>query len=123
MLTLHAASQTNMKKDIKNIALQWVKEAPVKAMELPSEYYCQTRDIFQARLDKMTIQLLQTNLSEGAAYLVSAMAGEVGNNSFDHNLGQWPNIPGVFFGYDFSSQENSIVLADRGRGILSTLQK
>jgi hypothetical protein len=47
------------------------------------------------------------------------VAGEIGNNSFDHNLGNWPDVPGVFFGYDVIKR--TVVLADRGLGILATL--
>ncbi|MEK7113477.1 MAG: hypothetical protein AAB873_01480 [Patescibacteria group bacterium] len=50
-----------------------------------------------------------------------AVAGEIGNNSFDHNLGQWPDIAGIFFGYDLNKRQ--IVLADRGQGILQTLKR
>ena len=57
----------------------------------------------------------------GVFSLVSSCVGELGNNSFDHNLGNWPDIPGIFFGY--STQKRYIVLADRGQGILTTLQR
>jgi len=53
--------------------------------------------------------------------LVVAIAGEIGNNSFDHNLGNWPDTPGIFFAYDINKR--SIVLADRGLGILATLKR
>lgn len=46
-------------------------------------------------------------------------AGEIGNNSFDHNLGNWPDVPGIFFAYDLNKRV--IILADRGVGIKSTL--
>ncbi|MDO8571525.1 MAG: hypothetical protein Q7R79_02510, partial [bacterium] len=36
-----------------------------------------------------------------------------------HNLVNWEDIPGVFFGYDLD--QRYIVLADRGQGILKTL--
>ena len=39
--------------------------------------------------------------------------------SFDHNLGNWPDIPGLYFSYDLDRR--IIVLADRGVGIKSTL--
>ena len=53
--------------------------------------------------------------------LVVAIAGEIGNNSFDHNLGNWPDEPGVFFGFDLSKRQ--IILADRGQGVLQTLKQ
>lgn len=53
--------------------------------------------------------------------LIVAIAGEIGNNSFDHNLGNWPDTPGIFFGYDINKR--NIVLADRGLSILATLKR
>jgi len=50
-----------------------------------------------------------------------AVAGEIGNNSFDHNLGNWPDVPGIFFAYD--TQKKVVMLADRGLGILATLKR
>ena len=40
---------------------------------------------------------------------------------FAHNLGNWPDTSGYFFGYDL--QKQVIVLADRGLGILETLRR
>ncbi len=49
------------------------------------------------------------------------MVGEIGNNSFDHNIGNWPDIPGIFFG--FNIDKRWVVLADRGQGVLETLSR
>ena len=53
--------------------------------------------------------------------MIVSVAGEIGNNSFDHNLGNWPDVPGVFFGYDIGRR--IIALADRGLGVLETLKR
>jgi hypothetical protein len=53
--------------------------------------------------------------------LIIAVTGEIGNNSFDHNIGKWPDAPGIFFGYDINKRH--IVLADRGLGVLETLRQ
>ena len=53
--------------------------------------------------------------------LIVLVTGEIGDNSFAHNLGKWPDTPGIFFGYNMG--ERKIVLADRGLGILETLRK
>lgn len=53
--------------------------------------------------------------------LIVLIAGEIGDNSFAHNLGKWPDTAGIFFGYDL--EKRIIVLADRGLGILETLQQ
>lgn len=110
--------------DIKQLAFSWLKEKPENAKQINSEYYCETSDVFQARLNKMREFLLQKkNISEDSIYLISAIVGEIGNNSFDHNIGSWPNVPGIFFSYTFFHGKKIIILADRGRGILTTLKK
>ena len=53
--------------------------------------------------------------------MITAVAGEIGNNSFDHNLGNWPDIPGVFFSYAIRNRK--VALADRGQGVLTTLKR
>ena len=52
--------------------------------------------------------------------LIVLAIGEMGNNSFDHNIGNWPNVPGIFYAYDL--KKGQVVLADRGRGVLATLR-
>jgi len=91
----------------------------VSAYEPDQEYYCKTRDVFQARLEHLQSELLDTN--NVSASLISAIAGEIGNNSFDHNLGNWPDVLGIYFSYSLT--EKKIILADRGLGILFTLKK
>ena len=89
-----------------------------------AEYYCETRDIFQARLDKMVNILLNAEkVSEEDVYIMAAIAGEIGNNSFDHNLGSWPDIMGVFFDYELADGKFKIALADRGQGLKATLKR
>lgn len=111
--------------NLTKIAQNWIFSTPETAHQLASDLYCETRDIFQARTDKMTNQLLSQHIiPEHQVYIISALTGEIGNNSFDHNLGKWPDVPGIFFGYDFSDPNNMIiVLGDRGQGIFSSLKK
>ena len=91
------------------------------AIEIPNTFYCKDSFVFQSRLEKMQNALIEKkNFNNILSFLV-AIAGEIGNNSFDHNLGNWPDVPGIFFGYDINKKE--IVLADRGQGILKTLQR
>lgn len=113
-------SLANAKHGCEELAFKWVEAT--KPPPIPPEYYCATRDEFQSRLDKMTNSgLKQKSMPEDRLYLLTAMAGEIGNNSFDHNLGQWRDVPGIFFAYDF--KERIIVLADRGQGVWATLKK
>lgn len=101
--------------DLIKLAHDWTTDGS----ELPSLFYCQNSAVFQVRLIKMQDTLMQSGLSENLLPLIVAVAGEIGNNSFDHNLGKWPDIAGIFFGYDVAKRQ--VVLADRGLGILSTL--
>ena len=87
---------------------------------LLSEEHCPTRDIFQGRLDHMRLEMKRIESLERIFPLLSAIAGEVGNNAFDHNLGNWSDEKGVYFAYDLS--ERFVIVADRGRGMLATLK-
>lgn len=87
--------------------------------EPDQKFYCKTRDVFQARLEHFRDELSQM-VGKGTASLLTAVAGEIGNNSFDHNLGNWPDILGIYFSYSLSQKR--IILADRGLGILTTLR-
>lgn len=107
---------------MEKLAWEWMATNPEKARE-ENEYYCPTRDVFQARVDRFTADLNRNNISEENAYIISAIAGEIGNNSFDHNLGKWPDVIGIFFGCENFDGKFKIILADRGQGILATLKK
>jgi len=101
-----------------SLAQQW-SASPVGTA--PASYaYCQTRDEFQARLENLQT-VLKHKVPLSAVSLLCAVAGEIGNNSFDHNLGNWPDINGIYFSHDMKN--STIVLADRGQGILTTLKR
>ena len=100
------------------LAKNWA--ASDKADKPQDQYYCETRDIFQARLERFQTEL-KSILSEDNTALLTAIAGEIGNNSYDHNLGNWKDIMGVFFAYSLA--ERVVILADRGQGILKTLKR
>jgi len=103
--------------DLFKLANEWAFSAP----ELPAEFYCQNSAILQTRLTKMQDSLTDSGVDIKLVSLLVAVAGEIGNNSFDHNLGNWPDVSGVFYGYDLNKKE--IILADRGVGILKTLHR
>ena len=88
---------------------------------LKPEIYCPTRDVFQARLDRLLGDCRRQLADENTAYLLVAIAGEIGNNSFDHNLGSWRDLSGIYFAADLAARE--IILADRGQGVFSTIKK
>ncbi|MBA4320682.1 MAG: hypothetical protein C0412_19995 [Flavobacterium sp.] len=111
-----------MENNLKNLALEWMTADPEKA-QVESEFYCQTRDVFEARNDKTPDDLIQKGMKDDLAYLIFSMLGELGNNSFDHNLANWPDVPGVFFAVNYDGKNGQTIIADRGLGVLTTLRK
>lgn len=101
--------------------LKLAKDWALSGGDVPSEFYCSNSAVFQARLLRMQDALIASKKAGDIFSLIVAIAGEIGNNSYDHNLGNWPDVPGVFFGYDIN--KGIIVLADRGLGILKTLRR
>lgn len=89
--------------------------------EFPKAFYCETSATFQARLTRMQDDMIRRGTVKDLFSLLVSIAGEIGNNSYDHNLGLWPDTPGIFFGYDLNKKQ--IALADRGLGILKTLKR
>lgn len=87
----------------------------------PPEILCQTRDVFQARTDRLVNDLKRIVKNDNLIYILVAVVGEIGNNSFDHNIGHWQDVPGVFFRVDDTARV--IVLSDRGQGVFATIQK
>lgn len=103
--------------DLMKFASEWISDG----VEFPATFYCQTSSIFNARLTTMQNALMQKPGFEKLYSLIVLVAGEIGDNSFAHNLGKWPDTAGTFFGYDLT--KGAIVLADRGLGILETLRR
>jgi hypothetical protein len=83
----------------------------------------ETRDVFEARAQKIFPLLLKNGFSEQDASLIYSIIGEVGNNTFDHNLGYWCDQPGCYFSYEFDDKGMSFAIADHGRGILASLKR
>lgn len=104
-----------MKHEFLEKAFAWV-EHPSGEGFLGDEEYCATRDIFQAKLEKIRLVLEQKNAVHTP--LLIAIIGEVGNNAYDHNLGNWRNVPGVYFAFDAA---RAAIIADRGQGVRKTL--
>ncbi len=103
--------------DLFRLAQEWV----ATNAEFPQTFYCQTSAVFQTRLIRMQDDMIRSGTVPELFSLLVSVAGEIGNNSYDHNLGLWPDAPGIFFGYDLNKKQ--IVLADRGVGILETLKR
>lgn len=94
------------------IVLDIIKNIEKDSHEKNMDYFCVSRDIFQARVD--------TFVNRTNRYLESAIIGEIGNNTFDHN---WDfdkeHVRGTYFNYEFIN--GIVVLADFGRGIRESL--
>lgn len=78
--------------DLIKLAHVWMQEGS----ELPTAFYCPNSSVFQARLTKLELHLMRHPGLERLFSIITAVTGEIGNNSFDHNLGKWPDIPGIF---------------------------
>lgn len=106
-------------RDLPTLGWAWATSA--QPPELSPEYYSERQDRFTSRLEKMSTLLLHANaVPEDIVSLLTAVAGEIGDNSFAHNIGRWPDVMGVFFAYDI--EKRLIVLADRGQGVRATLR-
>ena len=103
--------------DLMKFASEWISDG----VEFPATFYCQTSSIFNARLTTMQNALMKKPGFEKLYSLIVLVAGEIGDNSFANNLGKWPDTAGIFFGYDLT--KGTIVLADRGLGVLETLRR
>ncbi|MDO8625868.1 MAG: winged helix-turn-helix transcriptional regulator [Candidatus Magasanikbacteria bacterium] len=86
-----------------------------------SREHCQTRDVFQARCDRLAGVIKKILNNENIGFLMAAVVGEIGNNSFDHNIGQWLGLPGLI--YILDEVNKIIIMADRGQGVLATLKR
>jgi len=107
--------------DLPKLAWAWASSA--QPPTIPTEYYCDRPDRFTSRLEKMgsVLYALSGAQAKDLASLLTQVAGEIGDNSFAHNIGNWLDVVGIFFAFD--AQKRMIVLADRGRGVRATLQQ
>lgn len=106
--------------DLPMIGWAWASSA--QPPELPSKYYCERQDRFISRLIKMASILEHAEgIPEDTTSLLVQIAGEIGDNSFVHNVANWEDVAGVFFAYD--ADKRVIVLADRGQGVRATLRR
>lgn len=102
-------------------ALTWIASA--QPTEPPQNLYCQTRDVIQAKIESLRMNLLQQGWDESTTALIAAVLGELTSNAFDHNIGQWPDIPGCWFETMVDQHRLTAVVADRGQGVRSSLKR
>lgn len=103
--------------DLFTLATEWA----LSGGDFSKDLYCPNSAVFQARLTRMQDDFFRAGIDDETVALTVSIAGEIGNNSFDHNLGNWTDVPGVFFGHQVDKK--IIILADRGLGILGTLKR
>jgi excisionase family DNA binding protein len=101
------------------LALSWAKAK--KGKEPQKSFYCNNTSVLNYRLNKLENDLMKVPEFKETYSLLTSMVGEIGNNSFDHNIGNWSDIPGIFFAYNIEKRQ--IILADRGQGVLATLSR
>lgn len=106
---------------IENV-LNFLKSGQVVSQD--NVFYNETRDQSNARISKWIRYFQSIGIKESDSILLGAILGELSNNSFDHNLGQWDKLPGCIVGFQFEKNKNvlRIAIADRGQGIISSLQ-
>jgi len=86
----------------------------------PPSQVCETRDAFTARLSQLKAATKQGLPNEDLPLLI-AVTGEIGNNSFDHNLGQWRDVSGCWFQTQITGGRLWVCIADRGQGVFKSL--
>ena len=88
----------------------------------PSDYYCQSVDVWQGRFTKIAPTLIRAGINNDSAALFASVVGEIGDNCFAHNAPGWVDIPGCWFEYRVDGHTIHCWISDRGRGILTSLK-
>jgi hypothetical protein len=78
----------------------------VDSTEPPKEHYCETRDVLQARVDRLRNHLMRASMEDSDAALFYAILMEIGGNAFDHNLGNWPDVPGALLAWELGKKDS-----------------
>lgn len=94
------------------------------AVEQENVFYNETRDQSNARISKWVRYFQSQKIGISDGILLGAILGELTNNAFDHNLGQWNMAPGCVVGLevDVSRKILRLAVGDCGQGIISSLQ-
>ncbi len=88
--------------------------------------HCNFRDALEARLgSKIRRMFSHFGLNEDEEPMATSLVGELGNNVFDHNDGQWPtSVRGAIILAQMNPQKRSaeVVVADPGIGFSGSLK-
>lgn len=101
-------------------AYEWISATSPK--EPPSAFYCATSDVWQGRFIKVAPALIKQGVDPKFAALLTAAIGEIGDNCFAHNAPDWVDISGCWFEWTIEDGLLRCIIADRGRGVLASLQ-
>ncbi len=96
-----------------------------KSSNIPEVMHCYYRDEFNARLGHFITMFKNFGLNENDSQRATALVGELGNNVFDHNLGNWPtNISGcIIAAQNYPSIKTiEIAVGDPGVGFYGSLK-
>jgi len=86
--------------------------------------HCEYRDEFTARLDYFLKMFENFGLNNDDANRMTSLVGELGNNVFDHNSGNWPldTVGCIICGQNYPKQKRiEIVIGDPGIGFYGSL--
>lgn len=86
-------------------------------------FYSSNRGEAAARLPRLLEFCLGQGFGIDIASLIVSCCGELSNNSFDHNMGYWKDQPGCCMSWSFEADCLTLGVADRGRGIVKSLQE
>lgn len=105
-------------------ALEQVEIPKKRNLNVQEINHCKMRDEFDAHLSHFTLMFTNFGMNIEEAQLATALVGELGNNVFDHNLGNWPtDISGaIIAGQNYPKLNRlEIVVADPGIGFKKSL--
>lgn len=108
----------------KNI-LDSVSTPTIENLNIQEILHCFYRDEFNARLDRFISMFETFGLDQNEAQRATSIVGELGNNVFDHNLGNWPTrISGCIISAQHypSLQKIYIAVGDPGVGFFGSLK-
>ena len=101
-------------------------QAPEKYnMNIQEILHCSTRDQFDGRLGRFVSMFQHFGLDENEAKRATSLIGELGNNTFDHNLGNWPtDVSGcIIAAQNYPNLKRiQVAVGDPGVGFLGSLK-
>lgn len=101
-------------------AFEWASS--LNPIDPPPDFHCPASDVWQGRFSRIAPTLLRKNFDPDAISLLASAIGEIGDNCFAHNAPGWIDTRGCWFEYKLEDHLFHCIIADRGRGILKSLQ-